>query len=501
LDSLSEYENFDFEVDFSGVRQELAIPLVFGEITIEDALDNFDTDGVLNVADDNTMTLVYSGDDIFSLSGEEIIDIEDFEVIVFDTLIDVDYTLLNLPLAIDVVDLSGGNLNLAFESPHNENLEVVLTMQNLSSDNQVLTRSFNVLPNGTINENIDLQGTAMNLENNRLQIYYEAINSLGEKRKLENFRINFQNLEYQFVQGLFSPYTFEFENYDSISIDLFQYYDSGEIFFDDLRLKCIVENSYGIPIKIGLAYFRAAENTPQALDLISPLDQGLEIAYPSIDEIGQSATSTFTFDNSNTNIFEVFNSKPDLMFYKIFAEVVPEGGSDQGFVDIESQIKMDVEIEVPTFFSIKDFQLQHTEPFEVDISDLNSEASDGEYKATIESLEFKLITDNGLPVDIDLQLFFEDDEGNVLATLFDEVTTLIKSGSIDGEGKVIESAVSELFISKTEEDISLIDQATQIRILGKLNTANDGDVSSRFFTDYSLGFKLGLKSAIFIEEE
>ncbi len=498
LEDLSDIGSYEVELESGSIRQDLAIPLLNASVSIQDALDNFETGGYLEVNDDKSMTVVYEGEDVFSLTGGEIVDIKDFEIFVPDTLTEFDYSILNIPLNIDAAILEQGMLDISFESIEQEDLDIEIFIYNLDVAGETFMLPIDLPYNGTapvkMEKTVSIAGHKLDLSEDMIKVYYRATTPNGTAKRLENFWIDFKDLEYNFIQGSFDPYKFEFEA-DSISIDVFDDFESGDIFFDDLEINIFIENSYGIPISVGLDYFRTDKNPYEALNLISPLDEGLAVPYPDLSEIGQSKKTAFTFDNSNTNIFDLFNAAPKFVYYKVNAFVNETGSNEVGFVSTSSEIKVDVEVAVPMKFRAEDFRIESSNDFDIDLASLTET---GDVNVEIEELEFKLITENGLPIDLELQLFFEDDDGNVLTSLFPSQTELISAAPIDAEGKVMDTTISETFIAKRGSDLEMIDQATQIRIAAMVSTANGGSSSSKFYTDYALDFKLGVRSVLYL---
>ena len=146
---------------------------------------------------------------------------------------------------------------------------------------------------------------------------------------------------------------------------------------------------------------------------------------------------------------------------------------------------MDVELEIPVWFSAQNFAIEEVSEFDASFLD------------EVESAEFKLITENGLPVEAGVQVYFMDDNGIVLDALLNGMNNaLIPSATVDSNGKVSATSVGEEVVEIAGTRIDNIRAATQIGINGTVSTANMGTVAVKFYSDYGMTFKLGVKAKL-----
>lgn len=117
-------------------------------------------------------------------------------------------------------------------------------------------------------------------------------------------------------------------------------------------------------------------------------------------------------DNTNSNIAEIFNLQPTRLVYEIDgisnAEVIP---SLIGFMTNESILALQMRVEMLLEGSARNFGAEQT-------LDLNFGEFGSLDSANIESVEFKLVTENGTPVDVDT--VFRDSLGTNIDSLFNE---------------------------------------------------------------------------------
>ena len=465
---------------------EYAVALLNGTVTIQDALDNFDTGGYLDIDGNNLINIVYTTGELLSVSGEEIVQIENFQIPVSDTLVQIPIADLDLPFDIDFFTIKQGNLKVDFASSHSEDLDVLISITNLTKNGEILEIPLTVDFTGStpvdVNEIIPLEDYKLDFQSDEIQIQYVATNEQGERKNLDIVLLEFEDLDYKLVQGYFGQYAFDLPS-DSIVIDLFKNSVAGQIYVEDPQVDIIVKNSFGIPI-----FFRADQfiaETEQSGNLVfeSILDQGVNFNYPSVNEVGLTETTNLLFNRDNSNLADVINERPKALKYQLMASSNPDANPDiRGFVLDTSRFTVGVELALPLRLRVKDFTLEETSEFDVSIFDELKEA------------EFKLLIENDLPIETGVQLYFKDADGLILDSLFDIETTLIPASMVNSDGVVIEQGFGEKIISFDENRIANINRSTQITIKGVFSTANAGATSTGFYTNYGITFKLGVKA-------
>lgn len=487
---VQKYKDVDtFELEDG--QQNFAIPLINTTISIEDAINDLDH-SYLNIDDENFITIVYF-DSIESLKANEIVTLPDFTIPAFDTvtIIPIDNNLL--PIDLDLIKFKAGEIQISFESAHNEDLDIEFQINNLTKDGSVFTFQKHLNAAGSppfvVNENVALEDYDLDFQSNQFVISYSSKNNMGEHRPLNNIIFLFQNLDFKFVQGYFGQHIFDLA-LDTLVIDLFDQSISGSIEIEDAKLRLIATNSIGIPSKITSDFFEAESPTQGVINFTSTLDQGVDIEYPTLNEIGTAKTTTISFENSNSNLSTLINSNPSELRYQLAAFINPDDDPNQrGFLQDDSELKLNLEVEVPLWIKVNEFTLEDTVEFDLDIIDKIKEA------------EFKLRIDNGLPVSVEIQLFFQNSSGEIIDSLFSLESNLFEAGMMDNDGRVIASTLGEQIVNFPSERISRLTDATNIIVRGLLSTAEINGVGSKFYTDYEITFQLGIKALVMLEDE
>lgn len=487
---IKKYKDVD-SLELEANQQIFAVPLINTTVSIEDVLDNLDDDSYLDIDDDNYITIVYF-DSLKSLKADEVFTVPDFIIPIFDTLnlIPIDNNLT--PFDLDLIDLKGGQIQISFESPHNEDLDIEFQINNLSKDGSFFTYQKNLIAIGTppfqTIENSSLVDYTLDFQSDDFVISYSSKNNAGEHRALDNITFNFQNLDYKYVQGYFGQHVLDLA-LDTLSIELFDQSISGSVEIEDPKLRLIATNSIGIPAKVTSDFFEAESQDQGIIPFNSVLSQGVDIASPSIDEVGFSKVTTIAFDNSNSNLGELINSNPSELRYQLMALVNPDDDPAQrGFLRDDSELQLDVEVEVPLWVKVNEFTIEDTVEFDLEIVE------------EIEEAEFKLRIENGLPVSVGVQLIFLNNSGGTIDSLFTLNANLFEAGTIDNSGKVIAKSLGEQIVALPNHRISALTQATQVVVRGLLSTAELNGVGAKFYTDYDITFQLGLVALVKLDE-
>lgn len=484
---IKDFQNID-DVEISSWQPEVAVALVNTSVSIQDFLDDFDTGGHLVVDNDKFMTLVYESN-VFSVSGDKVVEIPDFTIPVIDTSVAVPYSMINTPFDIDFFSIKNGKLDYSFQSPYPEDMDVIIEVRNITQNGTQLQFSEVADYTGAspvnVNGSIDLSGYIMDFATGQIEIRYIATNGAGTRKHLNNMAMSFNSFEYDMAQGYFDQYEFDLPS-DSILIDLFENAVAGNLQIEDPKIRLIIKNSFGVPIQMSAQKLEAETVLDGNMNINTVLDNGVSFGYPTASEVGQFKTTVIEINSTNSNLADVISSSPTQLNYDWAAMSNPDSDpSLKGFVKDDSRFDVDVEVEMPVWFSAQNFAIEEVNEFDASFFD------------DIISAEFKLITENGLPLEAGVQVYFLDDNGMVLDSLLNGINnTVIPAAEVDSNGKVIASSTGEEVVEIAGTRIENIRAATQIAINGTVSTTDMGTVAVKFYSDYGMNFKLGVKAKL-----
>ena len=119
----------------------------------------------------------------------------------------------------------------------------------------------------------------------------------------------------------------------------------------------------------------------------------------------------------------------------------------------------------------------------------------GEYD-NVDYVEFKLITDNDIPVEVGMQAYFADASGNILDSLFTPAQVVLEGAPVDGNGLVINPVEKTTFSTLESERFQNIKSAKSIYIRASFSTSNDGNDAVKVFSDQNVDFRMGMKIGV-----
>ena len=115
----------------------------------------------------------------------------------------------------------------------------------------------------------------------------------------------------------------------------------------------------------------------------------------------------------------------------------------------------------------------------------------------LERITFKLITDNGFPFDVGMQVYFLNDQNEMLDSLFTTNVPVLGAATIDGAGDVtssVETTIEETFDNMRFSNLTA--NSKRIVLIGSLQTADGGTTPVKIYSDHNVSIKLGALGGI-----
>ncbi|MFK7948697.1 MAG: hypothetical protein AB8G11_13985 [Saprospiraceae bacterium] len=471
------------------VSPEYAIPLVSASMSIQDVLDQTNTGNIITVDGDNFITVEYRKD-VLGIDTVNLITIPGFSI---PQLIPTQVIPTPFPSGVDIDNFTvkNGKMFINFESNSPNDITVTIDFPSIKKNGNNLQYTMNVAnPNGTVplvyQDSFDLATYRFLFNNDNFRSNYTATDDVtGLPVVLSNFFFNYPNIEHSYIEGYFGQESFVLPTQE-LGLTLLEQWVSGQVTFTEPRIKLRFENSYGFPIRVDFDTLQAVTRDAGNFDIqVNGFDNGKNLNYPSLNDVGEEEISNVIMNNNNSNIVTVLEQVPYGLRYQFSGEANPAGDqSIKGFATDESNIVIRVIAELPMEGAVQDFTLIDT--FALDLT--GDAIPEGE-------AEFKIITDNGFPLDIDLQCYFLDAFGNAVDSLFlGSDTRLIQAAAIDGTGRVTESFETITFVDVTSDRVNSIrNQVSNIALLGRFNSTDNGSTPIRLYADYDLDVKIGVK--------
>ncbi len=482
--------NLEDESDFglSNGEYEIAIPLVNTKATISKIADKSEGNTSIKFAADGKVTLFYNGEVIRKSTAAIFPPFPGIiPLVISDTVTKVQlFDKAKYLIKKAVFDKT--KITFTFENNFPDDVKIRMRIPELSKDGQTFERFFNMkyknqLPVNLQTEEISVDGWTLQSESNSLTFQYTAELTDGTVVKLDKALMNFDVIKFSYIDGYLGYHIFAV-NGSIINIGLFDKWLSGSFDFDDPKITISVDNAFGLPVRSQVNKMELTSVTGKTVNLESSfINTGINFAYPSFSEIGTIKTTDFAFNKSNSNIREIFNEKTKTIAYDISALVNPERDTSiRGFITGDSYFVVNVAVEVPLNGSVN--QLVVTDTLDIDLDDFND----------VTSAEFKAITSNDFPSDMNLQVYFLDENKLRLEKLFEGDGFFLNAAQVNSNGKTIPGQEVTQYINVDAQKFEKIKSAKKIALIGSFNTSESAAKKAFWlYDDYGLGLKLGAK--------
>ncbi len=472
---------------------EFAIPLVKATTTMQDLLESFDEYTFIEITPDGIIHLRYKGDVLTQEAEDFFKDARDS----IPPIIPLEDTLYALPfsspqqLEVDYAVYKTGQVKFACQSDYEGTIDFTLSILQASKDGVIAQvheqfTSPPALPGGYYASTafVDMAGYDLIPDNDSIYIRYEAITDAGDRIKLpQAFLIN-ENVDFGYIEGYLGNFKHNGKE-DTIQIEFFQNWIQGDVFFEQPNIYIHVENSFGVPTRSDIKLFDiiTADQTHLPLESDFITNDGIDFVYPPLDEVGAVKTMTFAFNETNSNIEDVLGSRPIALDYDVDALMNPDTLTDlRGFITDSSYYKIQVEVDLPLHGRASGFGIVDT--FDVDFSGYGS----------VSEVEFKIVADNGMPLEIDGQVFFLDENGTVLDSLFAAGRTeIVGSADVGADGIVTNPVTSTTFAALPGERFDHVRNAKKLALRTFFSTFNHGQQSVKAFADQQVEIRMGMK--------
>ena len=524
---MREEYNFDKLDDEIEIEGGFLTPIAYGSLNLEDIISEFDSSSYITSDPDGLLMITYE-DSLFSFIADDLLEIPSTDFIQY--FIESDFTILpgfpgwnpgdtlflqeseEFPFSfargekLDSMILDDGTLNLNLSSQFQHTGNIILFSNNLKRNNIPYTDTIVIDdPSGgfSTNNSSSLAGYTIYLNDSvgsdsmflEMGFRVELINSGAGINAGEEIEVNatIDNMDFDAIFGYIGDYELLMQSGD-LDLGFFENTLDGYIRFEDPQINFNLTNSYGVPAAVSISRFTGFKGDTDSVQMI--FDSSLDTfgyAYPTLtdyinNDIFKDTTISINGQNSNVSDFLAF--LPSRLEYGLSAISNPDGESGSyNFVTDDSQIDVDFEFILPLWFQADSFALEDT--IDLDLADIDEDAD------IIERVNFKLEVANGMPLDIDFQVYFVDENYNHVDSMFSENSQPVIGSAIINEttGDVISPGFKTTLIEFTGNEITDLNTVRYGIIRAGLKTpsdSNDDLVSVKFYTDYTVDFEMSV---------
>lgn len=465
------------------------IPLITAQIGMDDLLESVDDDGLLEVNEDNLLTVVYQ-EQISVVGAPALPPIPDFPITIGAFNQNIPNPTLNNPdFRLDVIDLKEGKLSYMISNPHPEPVNIEISFNDVRQNDDVLLLSFTIpaAPSTTDpvvqEEVVDISNYTVDFESGFQTAYTATLANSGNPVGLHPFLLEFSSLEFSYLEGYFGQFEVQIPT-DSLAFGFLDKWEQGELSLVNPSLSFLFHHNYGAPIDIKTEQFSFETFTLGTQNIEhAPLINGFPLNYPNLSEVGQLKTTPLLLTANNSNVVDAISGIPYQMNYNFLGIINPDDDSSiQNHVLDEVQFDIDIEASIPIYGTAKGFTFEKT--YDLDFSEFDD----------FEEVGLKVVAENGFPIDVDIQIYFLDTDEMIVDSLYTpERMPLFMAAATDSDGTVTSPTATEdvSVLGKGRFEI-VTSEAVSIKIATSFETPNDGSTPVRIYDYYDLIVKLGL---------
>jgi len=408
-----------------------------------------------------------------------------------------------IPLDLDGLNLYSiecrqGDLNISVSSDYNHDVKLSVNLQDiLDSEGNPLVLEFDLPSWGARNSSafVDLSGYLIDIDSSALD-YTVELTVVGTGQPIDASEeiivdISIADLDFSYLEGNFTDLTVPIQA-DTLNTPLLASAVNGDVALNP-SLNFDIQNSFGVRVTpdLGNVYVKRKSGT-----IVRLQDEGEsnffsgEFDFPFLQDRNELPVQTSQQVNRlNSNIEEAFAELPQGIAY-LFGFNLNSNPEDTSFVTDNSSIGVDMEVELPLEGSF-DILLEDTLAMDLGLDQ------------NIESLKVLIKTENSFPIDADLQIFFLDEQNEVILNgdgtplqLFEENAQLLKAAQIinstTGETQAI-STDMPIAATLDADMVELIKNAGSILVQARMQSRSENNGNIKLYSSYGIRFSLAMQ--------
>ncbi len=421
-----------------------AVPLVYGNLTMKNLIKT----GDLITVDQNGLYSLHYFNNIFTVKASDYIKIPDQ---IFTT---PGFTLTN-PISspsytgtvndsssghynyvdtngahLNHINIKSGNIHLLVSNTFKQNVTVSIVFPTITKAGIPLSISSAITyPASSTDIYANLAGYILDCTNggttNNYVAYkmYFTLTGTGQPIVVSDnisAHVDITSLNYSFIDGFLGRYTIPIPPHDTIHVNVFNQNIVANIYLKNPSLKLRISNSFGISATANLYNIYTITNKNESQEFTIP---AINInGAPSVNTTG---LTEFTIDSTNSSIQTTFNPGPNKVVYDGSFSLNAGLTSGYNFISDTSTLNLGAEVIIPA--CIKIYELSVGDTLQLQLPQDTS---------LVQYAQFKLLTENGFPLYGAIQLYFTDNNYNIIDSLIRPNGSVVHEAPVDGNGIV-----------------------------------------------------------------
>ena len=295
---------------------------------------------------------------------------------------------------------------------------------------------------------------------------------------------SFENLDFYSVFGYIDSRDLIDES-GSVDIPIFtDNPDLATLIFADPRINIYTASSVGIPFEITFDSVIATADDGSTETLEFYEGHPFVIAAPDMENIGSTVDDEININKETSNFNELLEIAPSTLSYKVTGRTDPGSGDESHFLLDTSKFMLAMEFLLPLDLKSSGFALQETFDFEV--------GADGVDTTIMKEARVSVTTLNELPIEMELQVYLLDSNRTVIDSVFEGDAIILGASLVDDQG-ILTQAVEETAVATFPvEKLGKLQEVFYMQFEARMITSELGGKFVKFYSDYSLDFKLSM---------
>jgi hypothetical protein len=383
------------------------------------------------------------------------------------------------------------DFDFSFTSSLAEDLELTIAFPGSDKNGAEVDTTITIASGQTTSGSINLGSTILDLTQDPSQMHSRlpiAVSAtlIGSGNQVTvdssdalDMTFGMSNLEFGYIKGYFGTQSLSIDpGAIDLAIDFLDNFE-GSVSFAEPSITLDITNSIGLPIQFALDFSAYLDGI--ASDLNGP---AYVLPYPTV--IGNSASGSLIYDNTNSSIVDIFTLPKDSIVYGGSVNVNHDTvtyGTDN-FVTNSGAISGNLMLDMPFYFTASglgfaDTLVQNRQPNDA----LNDSTS-------IEYAKLTLQASTTLPLDASIDLEFYDENWTLILV---KTLPLLESGTPDANGNITTPNVlnTSLELDAMEADIAI--NTPHILATATMETSNAGTTAVRLRTDATINLAIGIE--------
>ncbi len=480
--ALLSFQSCAWEEDLSRLQApswqgEIAAPIAQGYLSIGDILDQLGELSFLRVQPDGELIL-HSELPLARWALPTQVELPDFSApFLENTTMQVPFPVAGITTFVN----QEGSLLYHFSYSGEVAIRVDFRLRELIQAGQETRLSVEVPGPGTYEGSFDISGSAFAPRDGQLSMSYAAYEPFTETpHSLDQVVLTFSGLRLSYAEGTFPP-TLIVLAPDTLHVQLDLNMDFPDIILSEPQITFVVESQIGLPNQFSFPRFSFLFEDGRRQDLsYEPLSLGSSLEVAPTPK--QWVETRFTLTRENSNIADLLNQGiPSALAYDASLDLFPYGKTTPGFITDLDSIRVRVEAESPLAFQLREYAFRHELDINLEMVDL------------IRSANLSISTQNGIPLELDLQVYLADESGIIQDSLFLSKARLLAGAQMTGADGTTEPATQLLQVDFSEARLPDLSRAKRMVLEARVSSTQHGEVPVRITKDQTLAFQLGAK--------